>query len=529
MASAYTFHWGGERFPLSEAHRHIAVIGATGSGKTVTIRGLMQQAVTSLLPSFNPGAFDGRAVVYDAKQDMLSYLVPMVVPQLNIALKQATISGWSKPDLDAFRRSSWFGSLSGRRPSRLDWLPDSITVMNPFDVRSAAWDMAADITSPATVQQIATMLIPDEKNSTQPFFTQAARHLLHGVLMVFVHQAQSTGARWTLRDVLLALRLGEGLRDLYATCQHTKHLGSMYINPGQTFDNLKSTIASKMMPYEAVAGAWSHAKRSVSLRAFCTARNRGILVLGNDEQNREAVDSINRVLFKRITELVISQSEEEERYVWFFLDEVREMGNLGGLSSLLLRGRSKGACVVMGLQDIDGLREVYGDRRAQELMGQCGFKGFLRLESPTTAEWGAKHFGLSERLVQRGGKSVDTGGRGGVSISTRDELEKREVVLYSRLMQLEPPREGVLSGYYTSPGGLLPTPDDSRPTEVPFTEPNRLGQRPPNPLLERLRGIEFMPRPEDHQYLRPWDDGDMTRLGLPASLLSAQTMRSPTI
>ncbi|MFX8836738.1 type IV secretion system DNA-binding domain-containing protein, partial [Acinetobacter baumannii] len=56
---------------------------------------------------------------------------------------------------------------------------------------------------------------------------------------------------------------------------------------------------------------------------------------------------------------------------WFFLDEVREAGELDGLSRLMTKGRSKGACVVLGFQDIDGMRDVYGDQVANEICAQC--------------------------------------------------------------------------------------------------------------------------------------------------------------
>lgn len=66
------FHWGRCVLPSRVAYGHLAVVGATGSGKTLLQRLLMQ----SVLPRIDvhPGQ---RALVYDAKQDILGLLAGM--------------------------------------------------------------------------------------------------------------------------------------------------------------------------------------------------------------------------------------------------------------------------------------------------------------------------------------------------------------------------------------------------------------------------------------------------------------------
>ena len=63
---------GRQRFPSEVAARHLAFIGTTGSGKTLLQRLLMQ----STLPGIGRG-HGQRAVIYDAKQDILSILAGM--------------------------------------------------------------------------------------------------------------------------------------------------------------------------------------------------------------------------------------------------------------------------------------------------------------------------------------------------------------------------------------------------------------------------------------------------------------------
>ena len=88
-------------FPERLASGHFAFIGATGSGKTLLQRLLLQSA----LPEIGRGR-GHRALLYDAKRDLPSLLAGM---------------GLNAP----------------------------VRILNPLDARSVAWDMAADISNPS--------------------------------------------------------------------------------------------------------------------------------------------------------------------------------------------------------------------------------------------------------------------------------------------------------------------------------------------------------------------------------------------
>jgi type IV secretory pathway TraG/TraD family ATPase VirD4 len=443
--------WGGAPVPSAAATTHFMVAGATGSGKTLTIRLLMQE----VLPHIGRG-LGHRALVYDAKRDLLSLLHGMGL----------------------------------RCP---------VVTLHPFDHRCAAWDMAADITSPAAARQVATILIPQEKHSAQPFFADAARHLFTGVLIGLLKTAPG---HWTLRDALLVLKSRARLRELLELHPETASL-TQYFEPDHTFLCIMSTLATKLAPYEYIAAAWARAGAKISLRQWL--QEESILVLGNDETTRSALDPLNRVLFRRLVELTLNQPESETRRTWVFLDEVREAGCLDGLARLLTKGRSKGACVVLGFQDIEGLRDAYGERVAHEITGQCCHKAILRLESPQTAQWAAEIIGAAERLEYRDNASASVGSQGGTAgQNTTEHLSKREVVLPSELMELPPTnRENGLTGYYLTPttGAYIAT-----------LSPQYLAAA----LRPRATDVaDLMERPEDHQYLFDWTTADLSRLGLP--------------
>lgn len=256
---------------------------------------------------------------------------------------------------------------------------------------------------------------------------------------------------------------------------------------------------SRLAPLEPIAACWSRAPKMVSLQDWI--RGQYILLLGTDEANRATLDAVNRIFFKRASELVLAGSESTSRTTSFYLDEVREAGKLPGLSSLLTKGRSRGASVVMNFQDIEGMRDAYGDKVAHELLGQCSQASILRLHSPATAQWASELLGDYE--VREVEISV-SGGPGGNTTTKRQNVVKRQCVLPSELLSLPPasPANGV-HGYHLSayagawfvrlPGNWIDQCLMPRRREVP----------------------NFIPRPGQHQYLLPWNETDLARLKLP--------------
>ena len=288
-----------------------------------------------------------------------------------------------------------------------------ILILNPFDKRSVAWDMAVDITEPATAKQIASIFIPEDKNASQPFFADAARQLLEGVMVAFI---LSRPHKWTLRDVLVALKSGSRLEAVLASTSVTKDLVETYLSNERETKSVIATIATKLGPLDVVAALWESAESKVSLREWL--KTESILVLGNDEAYRSSLDIINQVIFKRVVELLLAQPETNMGRTWFFLDEVKEAGNLDALGRLMTKGRSVGASVVLGFQDVDGMYEAFGENQAKSILGQCATKVFLRLDSPETAKWAESVFGEYEAVELKQSASLGESTSDGTSVTS---------------------------------------------------------------------------------------------------------------
>lgn len=467
--------WAQYTLPSEAATEHFLFMGATGSGKTVLIKMLMKSAFDRR--RWLPGT---RGLIYDAKQDILPTLYGL-------------------------------------------GLEDHIRLLHPFDARGLAWDIAKDVRSPIVARQIATILVPDTANASgaDRFFTDAVRELLTAVMLVLMNGPK--GKTWTLRDVLAALFDPINLKGILESSELfiAKRTLAHYLDgkDNRTRDNIFATISAKLGIYEPVAAAWSHAPGRVAISDW--VQNEWLLVLGNDEGARASLDAINRALFQRVTEEVLAREEQppilkrhgHER-TWIFLDEVREAGRLDGLRSILNKGRSKGACVVLGCQDVEGVRAVYGAEEANELLGQCSHVVVLHLMNPETARWASELFGEVDVAVP--GRSEQIGG--GHSEGTSESIERKTVVsTYELLTMPKISEKQGLSGYLKSPVLDQSTSPDIMALSLQericswknaegdvFSWENAV--KPYYP--QDTDAASFEPRDPAHQYLTPWSEDE---------------------
>lgn len=449
--------FGGRWLPEVAATSHFLIQGTTGSGKTLTLNMIMNSEAGLRGIGVVPNR---RALIYDAKQDVL-------------------------------------GSLS-----RMD-LKAEILTLNPFDSRGVAWDIAKDVTSPASALQIATNHIPKDSGSNS-YFSDASRDLLYGLMLTLNEIAPG---EWTYSDLIHAAGSRERILQILSKSSYGRDRIQSYISPDEndrTTRSVLSTLKSRMAPFECIAALWSRAERKISLRDW--VQSDSILVLGNDESARMAIDAINQVIFQRLAELLLAQSECETRRTWLFLDEVAEAGRLLSLPRLMNKGRSKGVCVVLGVQELDSLSEVYGENGASVLVSNANHKALFRVESPKSAEWSSKMVGEYEEVENL--HSVSRGDFSPVGQVQRSRSESRvrgNTVLPSEFLSLPPTnRVNGLSGVYISSflGAYRTT---LHPTQI--DELLKLRGK-----TQKEQDSNFIPRKESDQYLKQWNSSDLKRL-----------------
>ena len=456
------FLWGGVRIPEREATTHFLVAGASGSGKTLTLRFLMQD----MLPRITDGS-GKRAIIYDAARDVLPLLAGMD-------------------------------------------LKTEVCILNPFDDRCYAWDIAADINSIATVESLVDILVPPGEKEDE-FFRSAAIGLLQLVMEFFIIQAPGA---WTLRDVVIVLNSLELVMSLLGIDPAMAERLRGLLGTEKTADNILSTVATKIGKYRTIAALWHKAERKISLQQW--AQSSSILVLGKDNQANVTLSTLNRLIFTRAAQILLDGDEVKDPRTFVVLDELASLGKLEKLEDFALEGRRRGVCLVVGFQSVESLRRIYGHEMSASIVGQFRHKAILRLDEPPTAEWAAQLIG--EQQLDRKTKGYQS--EGGEVFGYNEVMGRSQQIIIERTVfpaeflnipPVDPDHNQGLTGYY-------------------LTRFNHKYTYPLKFLTENLQPqnethAKFVPTPAHYQRLIPWDEEDWQRLNITTLMLRLEQQR----
>jgi hypothetical protein len=437
--------FGGLKLPLEFFWTGILFIGAIGVGKTT----LFMLLIRDIVRLVNRGA-GARLVLLDPKREFLG-------PVLASA--------------EAFVR---------------------VIVLNPFDRRATAWNMAGTFRTFAQAVQFAAALIPDSKEP-QKFFIFAARSVLAQLVWTLIQQAPGA---WTLGDVLYIARSRKRLTRYLARTPEGKDIVEKYLKARSGRDVIAS-LASYLDPLIPVAAAMSRATSSVSVREILDTDC--VVIFSLDDGYSETLKPLAALFARALSDEILLRNDPTKP-TFILVDELVSWGHLD-LTALTGKGRSAGAAVVATVQELAALEAVHGETKARALLGTLLTQAHLRVSSDKTAKFCAAEIG--DREVEETESSYPGGG-GPPTLSKR--VQTRGLVLPDELKSLPAPdwKAGRVSGYFRLADlGTYRADVNFRDEPEP----------PPSPAPEYDR------RPREDETLRRYDRHDLVRLGLPVTPL----------
>lgn len=453
---AGTVRFGNDFLPESILTQHFLVAGTTGSGKSHVLRLLLE----SPLKDLKPGS-DSRMFIFDAKGDTTAYLnrIGLQVP---------------------------------------------IYSLNPLESRAenpiaVSWDIGKDVTSPLRANNLANSMITGEASGTNGYFVKAARTVVAACIKSFIRHA---GTDWRFSDLVYATTSLERMKQLLELDAVGQAIAESFLGENNTGYGVATTVCADMELYSPVAALWQRTSKRLSIREWLT--DSSVLLMGEDETASASLGVLNQQIFTTFVEEVLMQNNSSTRRTGLCIDEAQLAECIlrsGKLQRFAAKARSRGGCLFLAFQNIDGFHLAAGDSKAADsIIAQCSHKALLRQESYESAQWSSKLTGQYEALEVNYSHSADL--QKGDTGSEQRVL--RDTVLPSEFFSV--PETNVnngLTGYFVSAGLGV------RRTTIPAQDIERIAVTDEEELEH---AIVF--RPEGDQWIRSWTLGDKQRLGL---------------
>lgn len=301
-------------------------------------------------------------------------------------------------------------------------------VLNPFDSSSVRWSIFAEI-DPTSVARSCNRL--------------AAGLLLAGS---FTKQGREW-AEYTLR-VLAALleRLhdrGAGAAD-FATSADPDRLtlllegrpeaAILKTSSSGSSGSIQFMLASSIQKIAGILSSFeSCSGAAFSVRDWTQYGRGGTLWITYSESARAELQAFHSTIISEIAKATMGLSENPNRRIYIFADELGSLGKVDGLEDLLTKGRKFGVGVVACLQSLGQLEEHYGPIATKNLIDN--FNSLLILRTPGYQS--AKYFAdvISEVEVDRTEVTYSRN-KEGRSSSESVRRERKQLVMPGEIMNL---------------------------------------------------------------------------------------------
>jgi type IV secretory pathway TraG/TraD family ATPase VirD4 len=385
--------WGMRDLPVTEALKHLVIIGCTGSGKSTAIQLFLQ----SIAPRFKNGRKQPeQLILFDGKCEAVTQLASL---------------GFYPED-------------------------ENVHILNPYDERCSVWDIGAETNTPLMARNLASLLVPEEPQSSAPFFAQSACDLIYAVMLGL----NRSKIQWTFRDLICALDSKNRMKAIAACDPRGKSIFNRIFGDQNHAFGVYSSLGTKIVKFEQVAALWHSTKNAKKFTIDKFLKNPGVLILGDDPKLHSSLWPMNALILKALSEEILRNPKTiREPRQWFVLDEFPVMKQVDCVHELLRRGRSKGISMLLGAQGLESLYNVHREYGTEDMISQCAYKTFLRDGGPTTAEWAERFFG-KVRMTET--TRTESWGQGGRSFSRQYHTTDRPLFLSSVFLNLPFPVPG---------------------------------------------------------------------------------------
>lgn len=314
-----------------------------------------------------------------------------------------------------------------------------VYLLNPSDRDSIQFQLIVHDAKQA--EKFAEICIRKDK-SDQAYFVDAARDVFSGILLGLQSLGELTWGR--LFDVIAHDDI-----ELIRSILSVTNKGKLYLShvdpdaPGQT-GGILSTMKKEVKFIADIADVWTNP--TFNVKEFIQEAN-GLVILRNNPEDilsQKMVQLFAEMAFSAISPL---RDYNDNTYI-LFADELSNAVklNLTYSTSFL---RSKSLAHILSFQDVDRMRDIYGDKQFNTMFENCATKVVLK-SGTETAEWFSKSFG-DRMLLQESESNNQSVTSMSMGNSVQDQIVTERTINYGRIIGL-PAADGNATGLFVSTG-----------------------------------------------------------------------------
>lgn len=301
-------------------------------------------------------------------------------------------------------------------------------ILNPLDVRSKSWHPWADCYVDSHYDVLAESFIQPRDGNREPFWDNASQVLFKTALRKYA--AQECYDVHKLYTFLMSASDKEF--DNFFKGTEAATLASK--NNEKTTYSIRSTLSSQI---ECIRQLETPKDHVFSIRDWVTAENHeGWLFITAMPDQRETLRPLISAWIDIAINALMVLPEDQNRRLWFVMDELAALQKLPRLQTGLAEGRKYGACILVGFQSKQLLEDIYGKNSTEAMLDLFNTKVFFHSSEPSTQAWISKVLGDREETEVK--ENISYGShhmRDGVSLSHQTQL--KPLVLPTELGQLK--------------------------------------------------------------------------------------------
>jgi type IV secretory pathway TraG/TraD family ATPase VirD4 len=255
--------------------------------------------------------------------------------------------------------------------------PEFDLLFNPLDDRSLGWNIFNELTSYPDIDAVAASLIPPSKANHDPFWNDAARGVFSGILHHLYQKNQKNNAQlWkllTAEAAEIALRLNR-----------TKggEAGYRYITQNAENSRQAESVLAVMMQYTKCFEYMVANDGPFTINHWLE-KGKGFIYITNYDVIEETLRPVLSLFVDLVCRKLLSMPDSDTRRIYLMLDEFGSLQRLPTLINLLTKGRSKGACGFLGIQDDGQTEKIYTPPLRKSIDNACGNRITFSLSGET--------------------------------------------------------------------------------------------------------------------------------------------------